>query len=173
MSFPLHSKIVSKQQREGVPIVGVVLTDGISKNKTKTTYAANALKDLGVTMYSIGVTDIKNKEELNNIASSPENVITFQTFDELAAKLESLVKLVCPSKKPFYQLFMKYKNKKTNPEYTYKTFVLNFFIKFIYTRDVFMIRFLYGYIFTFQNVLPTLYSHTLSPSLETISWTPL
>lgn len=98
VSFPLHSKIVSKQKREGVPIVGVVLTDGISKNKTKTTYAANALKDLGVTMYSIGVTDIKNKEELNNIASSPENVITFQTFDELAAKLESLVKLVCPSK---------------------------------------------------------------------------
>lgn len=111
MSFPLHSKIVSKQKREGVPIVGVVLTDGISKNETKTAYAANGLKDLGVTMYSIGVTDIKNKEELNNIASSPENVITFQTFDELAAKLESLVKLVCPSKKPFYQLFMKYKTK--------------------------------------------------------------
>lgn len=81
-----------------MPIVGVVLTDGISKNEVKTRNAAKLLKDMGVTMYSIGVTDIKNKDELNDIASAPENVITFQTFSELADKLESLVKLVCPSK---------------------------------------------------------------------------
>lgn len=91
-------KIVTKDQRPGVPIVGVVLTDGISKDEVKTRNAAKLLKDMGVTMYSIGVTDIKNKDELNDIASAPENVITFQTFSELADKLESLVKLVCPSK---------------------------------------------------------------------------
>lgn len=91
-------KIITKDQRPGVPIVGVVLTDGISKNEVKTRNAAKLLKDMGVTMYSIGVTDIKNKDELNDIASAPENVITFQTFSELADKLESLVKLVCPSK---------------------------------------------------------------------------
>lgn len=98
MSFSLHSNIVTKQRRPDVPIVGVVLTDGISKNETRTRDAANALKDIGVTMYSIGVTDIKNTEELNNIASAPENVITYGTFEELALELESVVKLVCPSK---------------------------------------------------------------------------
>lgn len=100
--FSLLSEIVTKQRRPDVPIVGVVLTDGISKNQTRTREAANRLKDIGVTMYSIGVTDIKNKQELVNIASAPENVITFQTFEELALKLESLVKLVCPSKRSFF-----------------------------------------------------------------------
>lgn len=98
MSFSLHSNIVTKQRRPDVPIVGVVLTDGISKNETRTRDAANTLKDIGVTMYSIGVTDIKNTEELHNIASAPENVITYGTFEELALELESVVKLVCPSK---------------------------------------------------------------------------
>ncbi|XP_062621271.1 sushi, von Willebrand factor type A, EGF and pentraxin domain-containing protein 1-like isoform X4 [Saccostrea cucullata] len=86
--------------RKDVPVVGVVLTDGISKDEAKTRQAAKALKDMGVTMYAIGVTDIKNKKELNDIASGSEKVITFQSFSELAEKLESLVKLVCPKCPP-------------------------------------------------------------------------
>lgn len=106
-SFSLLSEIVTKQRRPDVPIVGVVLTDGISKNQTRTREAANRLKDIGVKMYSIGVTDIKNKEELINIASAPENMITYSTFEELAMELESLVKMVCPSKWSFFLIVQK------------------------------------------------------------------
>lgn len=58
-------------------IVGVVLMDGILKNKIKIIYVVNVLKDFGVIMYFIGVIDIKNKEELNNIVFFLENVIIF------------------------------------------------------------------------------------------------
>lgn len=58
-------------------IVGVVLIDGILKNKIKIIYVVNVLKDFGVIMYFIGVIDIKNKEELNNIVFFLENVIIF------------------------------------------------------------------------------------------------
>lgn len=58
-------------------IVGVVLMDGILKNKIKIIYVVNVLKDFGVIMYFIGVIDIKNKEELNNIVFLLDNVIIF------------------------------------------------------------------------------------------------
>lgn len=58
-------------------IVGVVLMDGILKNEIKIVYVVNVLKDFGVIMYFIGVIDIKNKEELNNIVFFLENVIIF------------------------------------------------------------------------------------------------
>lgn len=58
-------------------IVGVVLMDGILKNKIKIIYVVNVLKDFGVIMYFIGVIDIKNKEELNNIVFFLDNVIIF------------------------------------------------------------------------------------------------
>lgn len=58
-------------------IVGVVLMDGILKNEIKIVYVVNVLKDFGVIMYFIGVIDIKNKEELNNIVFFLDNVIIF------------------------------------------------------------------------------------------------
>lgn len=58
-------------------IVGVVLMDGILKNEIKIVYVVNVLKDFGVIMYFIGVIDIKNKEELNNIVFLLDNVIIF------------------------------------------------------------------------------------------------
>lgn len=51
--------------------------DGILKNKIKIIYVVNVLKDFGVIMYFIGVIDIKNKEELNNIVFFLDNVIIF------------------------------------------------------------------------------------------------
>ncbi|XP_055995640.1 sushi, von Willebrand factor type A, EGF and pentraxin domain-containing protein 1-like isoform X2 [Ostrea edulis] len=100
MALEAMTRVVAKKREVEVPIVGVVLTDGISKDEAKTRNAAKLLKDSGVNLYAIGVTDIKNKQELKDIASKPENVITFQTFSELADKLESLVKLVCPKCPP-------------------------------------------------------------------------
>ena len=49
-------------------------------------------------MFAVGIGDHINKTELRGIASSNDNVLTVKTFDQLAAELGDLIKMVCPSK---------------------------------------------------------------------------
>lgn len=84
--------------REGVPLVGIVVTDGISKYPKKTANQAALAKEFGVNMYSVGVTYLTDINELQDIASNPSQVLTVESFDMLASNLEAIVKLVCPSK---------------------------------------------------------------------------
>ena len=65
-----------------IPRVAVVITDGQSNvNPDQTIPAARALREDGVTVYSVGVGGRINLVELKEIASSPENVMLLNGFD--------------------------------------------------------------------------------------------
>lgn len=83
--------------RIDVPLIGIVVTDGISKHPKKTARQAALAKEFGVNMYSVGVTYLTDLEELEDIASEKSQVLTVESFDMLARNLEAIVKLVCPS----------------------------------------------------------------------------
>lgn len=60
----------------------MVISDGRSNvNQSQTIPAARALRKDGVTVYSVGVGDKINLVELNEIASSPDNVMLLNGFD--------------------------------------------------------------------------------------------
>ncbi|KAL4227323.1 collagen [Mactra antiquata] len=73
--------------RTGVPMLAVVITDGLSRFPPLTRFQANLLRREGVDLYAIGVGSYANHEELFNIASSPEekHLFEFGDFDTLNA----------------------------------------------------------------------------------------
>ena len=85
-----------KTKRDGVPMVGIVVTDGISKDSVLTAQEANETKSFGVNMFSVGVTKLIDIAELESIASSNKQVLTVDSFDALARNIEDLVVMVCP-----------------------------------------------------------------------------
>lgn len=87
-----------KNTRLDVPMVGIVVTDGISIDPASTAREAALAKEYGINMYSVGVTNLTDIVELQAIASRPTQVLTVESFDVLASNLEDVVKLVCPSK---------------------------------------------------------------------------
>lgn len=86
-----------KDKRDGVPMAGVVVTDGISKEKENTLLQSRLARDLGINMFSVGVGRYTEEEELRGIASNPDQAIKVESFDELLKILSKLVQLVCPS----------------------------------------------------------------------------
>ena len=94
------TKLFKQKWRENVPKVGIVVTDGISKNRTKTLRQARTLKRMGVKMFSVGVglANFIDYDELNGVASNKDQVLMVDSFDELAKNIIKLVKLICPGK---------------------------------------------------------------------------
>lgn len=65
-----------------IPRVAVVITDGRSNiNASLTVSTALAVREEGVTVYSVGVGRNIDMDELNAIASSPNNVRLLRRFD--------------------------------------------------------------------------------------------
>lgn len=75
--------------RTGVPMIAVVITDGLSRLPSLTRFQASLLRREGVQVYAIGVGNNTNDEEIYNIASVPEEryMYNFSTFDDLDASL--------------------------------------------------------------------------------------
>ena len=84
----------------------IVLTDGIqTKEKGSFTAlfeASQPLKDKGVNIYSIGVGQDTDLLELNEIASSPDNVFAVENFDHLSREVKRITKLQCRGKSIYY-----------------------------------------------------------------------
>ena len=87
----------SKQGRHGVPKVGIVITDGISKQPKRTANQAAIAKANNINMYAVGITKFIDMTELKNIASSDENAILYERFDQVKTGIVSLMKHVCPT----------------------------------------------------------------------------
>ena len=83
--------------RKGVPKVGIVITDGISKDPDSTAKQAALAKAKEVNMYAVGIAQHIDIAELKSIASSSNNVISYQRFDQLKSGIVSLMKQVCPN----------------------------------------------------------------------------
>ena len=82
--------------RKGIPKAGIVITDGISKLPKKTAAAAAIAKRKNTNMYAVGITKHIDMNELENIASSDERVISLKNFSQLKIGITSLMKQVCP-----------------------------------------------------------------------------
>ncbi|KAL3842414.1 hypothetical protein ACJMK2_020432, partial [Sinanodonta woodiana] len=86
--------------RPDVPWLGIVITDGISKQPLQTKQEAESAKAEGVYMIAVGITDKINQEELENISSSPKQVLQLETFGQLSKELVNLMRNVCRKKMP-------------------------------------------------------------------------
>ncbi|XP_071104973.1 uncharacterized protein [Haliotis cracherodii] len=87
--------MMQNQGRADVPKVGIVITDGRSKNPAATQTAAADARKAGLNMFAVGVGFSINTTELNGIASSLGNVLKLNDFDELLDNVLALVQRVC------------------------------------------------------------------------------
>lgn len=74
--------------------VVIVITDGNSNNPSDTATAALQMREAGITVYAIGVGAI-TYSELLNIAGTPNNVFTPDTYQDLINILTSVKKTAC------------------------------------------------------------------------------
>ena len=86
----------AQQGRKGVPKVGIVITDGISKDPEETATEAATAKSNNINMYAVGITKHIDMTELKKIASSDDKAISLKTFNQLKTGITSLMKQVCP-----------------------------------------------------------------------------
>ena len=71
----------ARPQSQAIPRVAVVITDGHSHNPSGTATAAQNAHDEGITIFSVGVGNYVDHNELNSIASDPSYVSTLTGFD--------------------------------------------------------------------------------------------
>ena len=77
----------------------MLITDGYADvDEQNTLPNAAALKDEGVTIYSIGVGSFANTEELMDIAGSKGRVFSIENFDEFDHLRGSITNDVCMGK---------------------------------------------------------------------------
>ncbi|XP_052799564.1 sushi, von Willebrand factor type A, EGF and pentraxin domain-containing protein 1-like [Mya arenaria] len=82
--------------RKDVPWICIVITDGQSKFPQRTFKQAENAKSLGINMFTVGISHFIDENELKKIATTPNQVLTLNTFDQLLVSLQSLMKVVCP-----------------------------------------------------------------------------
>ena len=82
-----------------IPKVAIVITDGHSTHKDKTKEQAQKLKEQDVEIYSIGVGNDVDEEELGNMASN-KNVFRVDTFSALEHLRPLLLRQVCKGTPP-------------------------------------------------------------------------
>ncbi|ESO83270.1 hypothetical protein LOTGIDRAFT_236717 [Lottia gigantea] len=81
--------------RQGVPKIIVVITDGYSKNSTQTIIHADEAKNMGINVFSIGITDKKQDTELVSIASDIDKSLVLEDFKELSKLVMEDVRKAC------------------------------------------------------------------------------
>ena len=88
---------ILKSGREGVPKMGVVITDGISLEPPATHEAAMQAIASGVKMFSVGIGHLVDFGELGGLASGPGYMLNFTDFDELSLDfIEQVASNICP-----------------------------------------------------------------------------
>ncbi|CAG2253559.1 COL6A [Mytilus edulis] len=84
--------------RDGVPNVVIILTDGVSNiNSRRTIPEAVLARGDGIHIYAVGI-GLRDTRELDAIATPPatENSFNVQSFDELTALSEKVFQAFCP-----------------------------------------------------------------------------
>lgn len=93
-------KMFTRYHRDNTHKVGMIITDGISKNTSETVREAEIARIMGIDLIAIGVTDDVATIELESIAGKKGRVLYVNDYDQLAKELGKLdfYKIVCPSK---------------------------------------------------------------------------
>ncbi|XP_060073910.1 collagen alpha-3(VI) chain-like [Ylistrum balloti] len=88
--------------RSGVPKVGIVITDGVSRDQVRTQEMARNAKAQGITLFAIGVGSSIDLDELQGIASDPDPFFTFMVddFASLVDHEDILIKKTCAGPAP-------------------------------------------------------------------------
>ena len=96
----LDNAFSNARTSEGVPRVAIVFTDGQSNSPSLTIQAAQAVHSSGIVVYSFGIGNNVDNNELNAIASSSNNVFVISNFSpsQFATKLLPLQTSACTSK---------------------------------------------------------------------------
>ncbi|KAL3856129.1 hypothetical protein ACJMK2_015322 [Sinanodonta woodiana] len=88
--------------RSDIPNIAILLTDGESSNMASTVKEAKLTREAGVTIFGIGIGDKINKEELEQIASSPTSdyMHILESFTELQAGdfVKRIIDVTCKGK---------------------------------------------------------------------------
>ena len=84
-----------KYGRRKVPWVALIITDGISKDPEATALQAKLAKEMGISMFAVGITKKINIAELNAIADTDKQVIQLEYFSELQRKLSAMMRTIC------------------------------------------------------------------------------
>ncbi|ESO83984.1 hypothetical protein LOTGIDRAFT_155294 [Lottia gigantea] len=88
-------KCFERDGRYGVQQTMVVITDGESTNRQKTINAAIKAHNYGINMYAVGIGYYVDYAELNEIASSSDNVFLFESAAAFEANLKKVIDAVC------------------------------------------------------------------------------
>jgi uncharacterized protein with von Willebrand factor type A (vWA) domain len=84
--------------REGIPNVAVIVTDGVSNiNHYKTIPEAKLARESGIEIYAIGV-GVSKTDELDAIAGQSGHRFDIENFEELEINLDSVYKSLCGGK---------------------------------------------------------------------------
>ena len=92
-----RTELFEKGSRPGIPNMLLVLTDGQSQDSV--TEPAQKLRDLGVTVFSVGIGTDYVIQELNNMATDPDNEHVFTAdFNAMQTIVQKIKGRVCNGK---------------------------------------------------------------------------
>ena len=93
---PSRLQVMFQNARDGIPHIGIVITDGVSEDPEKTSAEAQLCKDDGITMFALGVGQA-DQQELHNIASADDMVYMVDNYAMLDTLKEQLAWKACES----------------------------------------------------------------------------
>ena len=87
--------------RPGVPNIGIIVTDGRSNDPAKTQAMAQAARQAGIELFSVGVGSGVSRSELNTMATDPDtnHVFMVDDFSKLAQIKAAFQQQTCQCKK--------------------------------------------------------------------------
>ena len=90
----------SAGDRSDVANIAVLITDGVAtREETRTILDANALKDTGVTLLTLGITEAVDKDMLAKMSSTGD-VFFAESFSDLEHVLEGVTQQLCITPAP-------------------------------------------------------------------------
>ena len=88
------SDLFDKSARSGIPNIAVIITDGVSADNVNA--PAQQLRDSGCTVFSVGVGDAYDMEQLREMATDPDAQHVFKAkFEDLDSIVKAIVGVAC------------------------------------------------------------------------------
>lgn len=91
----IRTDLFDAGSRSSVPRILIVMSDGESEDAVDE--PSKALRDQGITIFSLGIGNKINKQQLNIIATDPDSDHVFTSgFNELSSVVSSIEQKACP-----------------------------------------------------------------------------
>ena len=88
------SDVFDKSARPGIPNIAIIITDGVSGDNIGA--PAQQLRDSGCTVFSVGVGDAYDMEQLREMATDPDSQHVFKAkFESLESIVDAIVGVAC------------------------------------------------------------------------------